>query len=116
MFNLKKLVSFSIINVSVLENPISDDDRNNIIDVCDFDNEEKQNYPVGKILSEKERFQLLQDVCDNVHSSCYNDCPVYELNGQSAPNKTNSRFRCDCFKNGEKMYNFILNKIEIKNI
>ena len=45
----------------------------------------------------------LYEVCDRVHASCNNECPVFKKNGGKAvgadkPFKVNRG--CDCFKNG----------------
>ena len=116
MFNINKLSSSSFINIAVLEKNITDSDLLDLIDLYQNDESDINDYTVGSLLTEKQRFNLLVDICDYTHSSCSNDCPVYELNNSSVPNHTHSSYRCDCFKNGEKMYNFILNKIDIKNI
>jgi hypothetical protein len=60
--------------------------------------------------------EILYEICDNVHSSCGIECPVYELNG--GPVNPHRPFRenrgCDCFKNGSKMFAFIKEKLQWK--
>ena len=54
----------------------------------------------------------LYQVCEDVHASCNNGCPVYKLNGNKVPD-TAKDFKinrgCDCFKNGREMLKFIRN-------
>lgn len=63
----------------------------------------------GKV-SKKEIQNELYEICDRVHSSCTEECPVYRLNGGAAPGQ-NKPFEinrgCDTFKNGKAMYDFI---------
>ncbi len=47
----------------------------------------------------------LYEICDRVHSSCYNDCPVYDING--GPLDPTGEDGCTCFKDGKAMYDFI---------
>lgn len=51
----------------------------------------------------------LYEICDSVHASCDNSCPVYEKNGGAVgadkPFKENRG--CDCFKNGMAMLAFL---------
>jgi hypothetical protein len=56
----------------------------------------------------------LYDICDSVHASCNNECPVYELNGSKAPDSANDynvNLGCDCFKHGGAMLSFIKQKL-----
>jgi len=49
---------------------------------------------------------LLYEVCDDEHSSCNENCPVYALNcGPVNPSRENCG--CACFKSGQRMYDFI---------
>jgi len=61
-------------------------------------------------ISDKDIATELYEICDREHSSCNDSCPVYELNGSSAPD-TAKDFKvnrgCDCFKNGTSMLEFI---------
>jgi len=56
----------------------------------------------------------LYEICDRVHSSCDGECPVYRLNGYAVPDTAkdfNVNRGCDCFKDGEKMLEFIRSHI-----
>ena len=55
--------------------------------------------------------EFLYETCEREHSSCNNDCPVYESN-VGVPNESNSKRGCDCFKDGKKMLKFLKNKRE----
>lgn len=57
-------------------------------------------------ISEKEIEEALYEVCDEVHSSCCEECPVYSLMTQEERNNLN----CSCFKNGKLMKEFILKR------
>jgi len=59
----------------------------------------------------------LYEVCDRVHSSCDSECPVYRLNGNSAPSTVpfEENRGCDCFKHGSAMLNFIRLKVNLEN-
>jgi len=62
----------------------------------------------GKEVEKKEIYNALYDICDIVHSSCDNQCPVYRLNGSKVPNTDkDSEYGCDCFKHRKAMYDFI---------
>ncbi len=50
----------------------------------------------------------LYEICDSVHASCDDNCPIYRLNGDKIPNRKRARGGCDCFKNGQAMLDFIL--------
>jgi len=66
----------------------------------------------GQPLSDADLEELLYDICDGEHSSCNNNCPVYDLNGGWAPDTIPIyNHGCDCFKNGAKMLKFIREKI-----
>ncbi len=68
---------------------------------------------LGKKPTNKEIENQLYEICDSVHSSCDNGCPVYRLNGSEVPD-TAKDFKvnrgCDCFKNGSAMRKFIIKK------
>jgi hypothetical protein len=52
----------------------------------------------------------LFEICDREHSSCNDECPVYEKNrGPVNPHRSSSAGRrgCDCFKNGPAMLKFL---------
>jgi len=63
----------------------------------------------GKTPTRREIEEELYNICDSVHSSCSDDCPVYNLNhGTVNPQKSFEENRgCDCFKNGKAMFNFL---------
>ena len=42
---------------------------------------------------------MLYEICDRVHSSCTNECPVFE----AFEDEFQTREDCPCFKNGRKM-------------
>jgi len=64
----------------------------------------------GKKINDADIANALYEVCDNTHSSCDDNCPVYRLNGSKTPDTAND-FRknrgCDTFKNGTAMLAFI---------
>ena len=66
-------------------------------------------------ITNEELSDELYDICERVHSSCDSDCPVYELNGNKAPNSESygEITGCDTFKSGRKMLYFIRSKIWI---
>ena len=51
---------------------------------------------------------LLYIVCDNVHASCDESCPVFSLMTEDERSTLSSN-GCPCFKDGKKMMNFIVN-------
>ena len=66
---------------------------------------------LGIVPSTQEVENALYEVCDNVHASCNNQCPVYRLNGSKAPDTAKDFIvnrGCDCFKSGMKMRAFII--------
>lgn len=75
---------------------------------------------VGSVIAEGDVYDLLRDVCDNVHATCSHYCPYYNLMADKCgndPEKTlefiskeadeaGGRFksyRCPCFKDGKRM-------------
>lgn len=62
-------------------------------------------YAGGKI-SEASMCEYLEDICDRVHSSCDEGCPVFLRNGHKVP-WTSDLSTCECFKNGKAMLEFI---------
>lgn len=69
------------------------------------------NLPVSK----EEIYNELYEVCDRVHASCDDECPVYFLNGHDVPDTVNNfeeNRGCDTFKSGKKMYEFIQKRIK----
>lgn len=70
---------------------------------------------LGEKISDKEIENELYEICDRVHSSCDEGCPVYRLNNSKAPgsDKPFSKNRgCDTFKNGAAMRKFIVDKFK----
>ena len=57
----------------------------------------------------------LCNICEREHVSCNDYCPVFRLNNSQKPG-SNKPFKenrgCDCFKDGKKMYEFILEHSE----
>lgn len=59
----------------------------------------------------------LTEICEKVHSSCNDGCPVHKIN--SGPVKQITSLvktreiveGCDCFKNGKAMFNFLKNQL-----
>jgi len=48
----------------------------------------------------------LYEICDRVHASCDDECPIYEANNHKIPwNKDLSN--CICFKDGKKMLKYL---------
>jgi len=56
----------------------------------------------GEQVTDDELATQLFYICDSVHASCDDSCPIYELMGGDV-NKDNSRFGCNWFKDGHKM-------------
>lgn len=65
---------------------------------------------MGGKLTKREIQDLLYEICDDVHSSCDAGCPVYDIN-DGPVNPSSSQSGCDCFKSGQKMYDFIKSKV-----
>jgi hypothetical protein len=63
----------------------------------------------GEPISDADIEDALYKICDDVHSSCYEACPVFEKNG--GPLRAEKPFEenrgCDCFKNGRAMLKFL---------
>ena len=62
-------------------------------------------------ITDKDIANELEEICWNVHASCDTNCPVFRLNGNKIPVDDDSRYGCSCFKDGEKMLNFVKSKI-----
>ena len=64
---------------------------------------------LGEPYSQADLFDELYEVCDRVHASCDDECPVYRLNGGKAPDTYTGpdSSGCDCFKSGKAMAEFI---------
>lgn len=58
----------------------------------------------GKKVSIEEMNEYLYEICDSVHASCTDECPVFKLAG----NKLLDGEDCHCFKRSEKMRLFII--------
>ena len=48
---------------------------------------------------------VLYEICEREHSSCSEECPVFEEYGEIPWNKTGEN--CKCFKDGKKMLEFL---------
>lgn len=57
----------------------------------------------GEKVTEKMLQEELYEVCDSVHASCNDACPVFLLNNHH----TVGNGDCACFKNGKAMLKFI---------
>ena len=60
-----------------------------------------------KEISDNELAYELHKICSQEHSSCNDNCPVYELTKGHLPNDMGRGIGCDCFKSGSMMLNFI---------
>lgn len=67
----------------------------------------------GKNVTREDIESALYEICDDVHGSCGPECPIFDLNGGNRPGNekpfTENR-GCDCFRNGQAMFDFILRK------
>jgi hypothetical protein len=63
-------------------------------------------------ITDKDIENELFEICDRVHSSCDESCPVYHSNGGYPVIGTpySDKYGCDCFKDGKKMRLFVLSK------
>lgn len=62
-----------------------------------------------KDISDEDIVEALRDICEETHSSCDNECPVFERYGY-VPVKSDGRMgRTNClyFKDGLKMLKFL---------
>ena len=55
---------------------------------------------------EQVMIESLLEICEELHGSGCLGCPVYDIEGE-APDLKESRWGCDCFKSGRKMFNYI---------
>lgn len=62
---------------------------------------------LGKKPMPKEVQSELYEICDRVHASCTEECPVYEINCGPVNPDYESNCGCACFKDGKAMYDFI---------
>lgn len=69
----------------------------------------------GKKVDKSEITNALYEICDSVHASCHDGCPVYRLNGSKSPTDPSDLDGCSCFKNGTAMYDFIKKSKPIKD-
>lgn len=64
----------------------------------------------GELPTDDELASELYNICDEVHSSCSDRCPVYAMNGGRAPG-SEKPFKenrgCDTFKDGALMLLFL---------
>lgn len=60
---------------------------------------------LGKIPTQEEIEQALFEICDRVHASCDDECPVYRACDGVFPQETEhgQRYSCDGFKRGSEM-------------
>lgn len=68
----------------------------------------------GEKITQKDIEYGLYEMCDRVHAHCDYECLVFRLNGNRVPdtaNDFNINRGCDCFKNGNAMFNFIKERI-----
>jgi len=63
------------------------------------------------VITEKDIKDALYEMCDNNHGSCNSECLVYTLNNDEIPYTSENGSGCDCFKDGQKMLDFIKGKI-----
>jgi hypothetical protein len=64
----------------------------------------------GEKIQQHDITEALHDICDDEHSSCNNNCPVFAANGSSVPDTVNDFDKnrgCDCFKDGKAMFKFL---------
>ena len=63
----------------------------------------------GEAITDEDVAVELYEVCDRVHASCDDDCPVYARNGGplGADKGYEVNQGCDCFKNGKAMLAFL---------
>ncbi len=66
----------------------------------------------GEMLSDSDLDTILFEICDTHHALNCNKCIIYKINDNKSPG-SEKPFRenrgCDCFKNGQKMLEFIRN-------
>jgi hypothetical protein len=60
----------------------------------------------GTPVSKEDTESFFYNICDREHSTCNSDCPVFAITN-SVPNKSNSRYGCDCFKDGKAMIKYL---------
>ncbi len=67
----------------------------------------------GEKITDEDIENELYEICDRVHSSCDNECPVYKKNGGALTNGKNweENRGCDCFKNGKAMLKYLRENI-----
>jgi hypothetical protein len=55
-------------------------------------------------------YDELYEICDRVHASCDDDCPIHRINGGVLKDGSSYEklYGCGCFKNGEKMAAFLV--------
>jgi len=64
----------------------------------------------GKKIKEADIVEELNEICENVHASCNDECPVFEFNNHQVLDTVHdfeANRGCDCFKDGKKMLAFI---------
>lgn len=100
----------NIIELIATDSPIVDrptfNDFNSEYSSCVMDE-----IPIGTPVTVNEQKRIAYEVCDEVHSHCDENCPVYATNNNSAPDETNSGYGCDCFKDGTAMIEFVRSRM-----
>lgn len=69
----------------------------------------------GNKLEQADVETILHDICEDVHASCFDACPVYDLNGGKVPWKPNpdgTGEMCPHHKDGASMFQFIKERIQ----
>jgi len=56
-------------------------------------------------INREDIYDALYEICDDVHSGCDSECPIYAIMQQLPGFQEIDD--CGCFKNGKKMYDFI---------
>ena len=66
----------------------------------------------GKTITDNVIEDTLEGICEDVHATCNNACPIYEKYGKAPGNDKPFKVNrgCDCFKNGKKMLTMIRSK------
>jgi hypothetical protein len=55
----------------------------------------------------EELIEELQDSCEEYHADSCSECAVYQC-GNEVPDYKQTRWGCDCFKDGKKMRQYII--------
>lgn len=66
-----------------------------------------------EIITDEDIMSGLVDICEKEHSlGCSNECPVYKINDGIPYIRTSRDIKCRCFKNGDKMLDFIRRSVD----